>query len=86
MTREKAIEILKGHPPFSEEDFVEWEEAYNMAIEALNLNPVRHGRWIIRADGKPVCTECSCLKLGKYFDKRYFYCPHCGAKMDKVEE
>ena len=87
MTGEKAIEILKGHPPFSEEDFVEWEEAYDMAIEALKAKPVKHGKWIERhlCNGDVVyqCDQKKCYKVQIHMSP---YCPMCGAMMDEVEE
>ena len=39
MTREEAIERLKDGAPFSELLDVKWEEAINMAIEALKAQP-----------------------------------------------
>ena len=39
MTREEAIERLKDGAPFSELLDVKWEEAINMAIEALEQEP-----------------------------------------------
>ena len=39
MTREEGIERLKDGPPFSELLDVKWEEAINMAIEALEQEP-----------------------------------------------
>lgn len=46
----------------------------------LELEPVRHGRWI-RLDNtftRYMCSECRCIGYEAY-EK---YCPNCGAKMD----
>ena len=40
MTREEAIKRLKDGAPFSELVDVEWEEALNIAIKALEQEPV----------------------------------------------
>ena len=86
MTREEAIEWFlnspfyhKGHVPFE------------MAIEALKAEPVKHGHWQFAPDdSEGVCTAC-CFKIygipyaGKYMIVPYNYCPNCGAKMEGVE-
>lgn len=46
----------------------------------LDVEPVRHGRWIISSDGYyPYCSECKEEPKGGNMTK---YCPNCGAKMD----
>lgn len=55
--------------------------------EPIEYAPVRHGRWEVigqpymRKHFNPVC--CSICKRRGYNTP---YCPHCGAKMDEVEE
>ncbi len=44
--------------------------------------PVRHGKWISDA----VVTYCSVCKFGKRDERRYDYCPACGARMDGGED
>ena len=47
----------------------------------IDAEPVRHGRW-----SEPYqndiwdCYECSCC--GAKYDRKWKYCPECGAKMD----
>ena len=63
----------------------------------IEAEPVRHGRWVDRYDGKyanPLyeCSECKEKALYKYevdvLDNGHFVqalsnaCPHCGAKME----
>lgn len=47
-------------------------------IEA-DVEPVKHGRWLINSDGYyPYCSECKNEPDGRKMSK---YCPHCGAIM-----
>ena len=61
MTNEEAIERLKDGAPFNELLDVKWEEAVNMAIEALKDRPTG---WIPVSERLPEeddyksCTEC----------------------------
>lgn len=56
-------------------------------MKAVDVAPVRHGRWKMRLTGKitetwpefkAFCTVCN--KPNKQYKPPY--CPHCGAKMD----
>lgn len=73
----------------------EEREAYDMAIEALQAEPVKHGEWEEKEtylnEGDCEITEwqsARCSKCGKYHTTPYMYsfdnfnfCPNCGAKM-----
>ena len=56
---------------------------------AVDAEPVRHGRWILRnviSMPYKIAHECSCCREWGYFatfEKNY--CPNCGAKMDGKE-
>ena len=76
----------------------EWARGYDAGItEAIDIidnippadvAPVVHGRWITvyREDGTKA-DKCSvCTDAVKYFDYKYVWCPHCGAKMDESED
>lgn len=94
MTREKAIKVLRetycGNRAFCELFKVDRCrttdcEIYH-AIKALEVEPIKHGRWI-KVDKHTVkCSEC-----GNYLDMRGVnagrgdanFCPNCGAKMDE---
>jgi hypothetical protein len=99
MTREEAISVLKETiDPNVDKSFKEWKEwdkekhlpAVNMAIEALRVEPVKHGEWV--HEGVDYMTEqecwsrlpCFCSEC-KQETRAYFhnYCSNCGAKMDK---
>lgn len=64
------------------------EEALR-AIPAVDVAPVRHGRWT--HDGQRVrcgvdwwhCSNCGSLASG--VEIKFRYCPHCGAKIDGAE-
>ena len=59
-------------------------EAAIRKIQAADVAPVRHGRWlgskhkIFSTTYDYVCSKCGC----DYALAKYNYCPNCGAKMD----
>ena len=87
MTREEAIEILHDIYQFLRTQYTHrytQKVAIDMAIEALQAEPVRHGRWVkvygehLSMGHRPWAVCCSeCDKFGDYTN----YCPNCGAKM-----
>lgn len=89
MTREEAIEWFLNSPFYHKEHV-----PFEMAIEALKAEPVKHGRWIknIKVYQFPndttwqyLCSSCGYAdEHGENVDVPY--CWHCGAKMDEVEE
>ena len=59
-------------------------------IPAADVAPVVHGKWV-PSDGNPgflVCSACEdCYVVAEWADeKKWMYCPACGAKMDKEED
>lgn len=62
-------------------------------IPAADVVEVRHGRWddsgrykFPNGETAVCCTECGCaLRKKEYENSNWFYCPVCGAKMDKEE-
>lgn len=97
MTREEAIKVLSSYDvngvwadvdgkPYNAE---EQAEAFDMAIEALQADPVKHGEWE-QHDGCVLCKDddtyfytCSCCKMAITEAERglFNFCPNCGAKM-----
>ena len=53
-------------------------EAAIRKIQAVDVAPVRHGRWLHRKNGVAYCSEC---KIDTVEDETN-YCSNCGAKMD----
>ena len=51
-------------------------EAAIRKIQAADVAPVRHGRWIKHDDGVFTCSEC-----GNAESNESYFCRYCGAKM-----
>lgn len=75
MTREEAIDILVGVIATNSE---EENEALDVAIEALQADPVKHGKWENHGNEWLTCSLCD-WECAFHYD----YCPQCGAKMNK---
>lgn len=76
--RETAIKSLLNDSPgqvsYSREDAADcifW-------LDAADVAPVRHGRWLHRKSGVAYCSECEIDAVEDGTE----YCPNCGAKMD----
>lgn len=86
MTREKAIEWFLNSPFYHKEHV-----PFEMAIEALKAEPVKHGHWLKTGQSfvnpnkfrNYFCSECG-LELDEHIRSKPNYCPNCGAKMDEV--
>ena len=65
-----------------------FEEAI-LKIQAADVVPVVHGRWISKNphgyEWTFVCSNCDYVD-GYPFNDRHNYCPNCGAKMDEKED
>lgn len=96
MKRGEAIKILTEiqtkHKKYIGQ--TECNNALNMAIEALQQEPVKRGTWTItethdcEGGGIPhlICSECKSEPMA-WSSKQFFnYCPNCGAKMKGTEE
>lgn len=86
MTREDAIEILKGIQDNLEETRFLERCAIDMGIEALQ--EPKKGHWIVTSDGYGdnayicECSECKdTVWVYKDADRKWKYCPSCGADM-----
>lgn len=77
-----------------------YADGWNAAVKILKEAPaadvqeVKHGKWIKTYnnpdDGNYYCSEChNCIDIATGretpIDRDFFYCPHCGAKMEKGE-
>lgn len=53
-------------------------------VPAADVEPVRHGRWVLRHVGVGHYWECSACHKNPciYVTKDTKFCPNCGAKMD----
>lgn len=53
--------------------------------EAIEAEPVRHGKWLKNNNGTYTCSECkSWIPNEQHYYARY--CLFCGAKMEKENE
>ena len=58
-------------------------EAAIRKIQADDVAPVRHGRWVqTKAPFMNECEDCSVCGYRTVWGHRYNYCPNCGCKMD----
>ena len=89
MTREEAIIELRLGPSINEDVSEEYNDAIDMAIEALSQPEQKVGRWIEREDAFgdtfyncSACGEMWSTIDGNPWDNGMDYCPNCGAKME----
>ena len=79
--KEAAIRALLNDSPeqvgYSREDAADCIRY----MDAADVTPVRHGRWLHRKNGVAYCSEC---KIDTVEDETN-YCPNCGATM-KLED
>ena len=54
-------------------------------LPSVDAEPVRNGRWIKRDIVPDYMWKYHCSCCHSDGERRYNYCPNCGAKMDKVE-
>lgn len=54
----------------------------------VNVEEVRHGKWINHSGGEWGCSSCANIVFteGSWETPYDNYCPYCGAKMDKEQE
>ena len=65
----------------------------NAIAEVINVllmdtQEVKHGHWVIERDETVVhCNSCGwAYEYYGGLEEEWNYCPHCGAKMDEVED
>ena len=82
--REAVIEAIMSEPP--DAHYPQWYVDKIKSIPATDAAPVRHERWE-KHGSKWQCTGCKVLMSidGTPQENLLYYCPHCGAKMDKEE-
>ena len=79
--REAAIESIISEP--QDAHYPHWYSVKIKSIPAVEVAPVRHGRWFpTKAPFMNECEDCSVCGYRTVWGHRYNYCPNCGAKMD----
>jgi hypothetical protein len=55
-------------------------------LPRVDARPVVHANWVVRPSNpeQVYCSECAMILAG--VARGFFYCPNCGAKMDKEED
>ena len=86
MTNKEAATILINYfkPPIIRNDGKSVAhllalEAIDLAIEALEAEPTKHGHW----NDDNTCSRCGKEPLTEFDVRIMNYCPNCGAIMDK---
>ncbi len=76
----KAKYIKDGSKIIGERTFITFKDIEQ--ISYADVEPIKHGRW---KDSlyKKICSECN-FGISKQFVSWCYYCPRCGAKMDKI--
>lgn len=84
-----AIKLPKGF--FEEVDNV--PKFYEWLNGQPTIDPVKHGKWIkhvLKNANVPWGYDCSAcgvwFVVGDDTVEKYYYCPNCGAKMERSEE
>ena len=67
-----------------------WNDALKSVAEfAPTVDPIKHGHWINKGFEPTRCSVCGitvdAINGIPWAIKSFKYCPHCGAKMDEVE-
>ena len=78
---EAAIESIISEP--QDAHYPYWYADKIKSIPAVEVAPVRHGRWFpTKAPFMNECEDCSVCGYRTVWGHRYNYCPNCGALMD----
>ena len=96
MAKEEAISIISGYEAYGcgycLQGGDEVEEALKLAVDALEQEPIRHGKWIYGNDFHWYTASCNKCGYQRRTDikadrwNQWKYCPNCGAKMDERKE
>ena len=80
--REAVIEAIMSEPP--DAHYPQWYVDKIKSIPAADVVEVRHERWE-KHGSKWQCTGCKVLMSidGTPQENLLYYCPNCGASMDK---
>lgn len=96
ISRQKAIEAIKGCK-YTDRFFPSYAVGIIKAQPAVEIEPVRHGHWIMYPfslefditclEDDVVCSNCKkqVELIALSMAKLYKFCPYCGAKMDEVD-
>ena len=92
---ENWVTVNKYYHPYSKSNNIPINEVYAILkqMPAIDTDPIRHGHWEKSKDDNDRwrCSHCGYTYIGfngadTTFAEMCNYCPHCGAKIDEVEE
>lgn len=58
-----------------------YKPSIKKVIETIEQEP-KTGRWVVTDDDLVYCSECEDSYYPRPIDASWYYCPHCGAKME----
>lgn len=88
--RNKVLEVIFNI--MSDNKIVHKHRALNRNIKQIpKADTKRHAHWIEDKDITELTLTCNCcgysyIEADSNCEERYDFCPHCGCKMDEVEE
>ena len=86
-----ADELLELYDTNDLEEDVDWKipiEVVKQNIKdmpSVDVEHVRHGRWLPYDDAIHRCSVCG-FTSHRVYDNMFKYCPNCGARMDGEEQ
>lgn len=80
------LPIMRETDAFYQFKFSGMSEAKEAVENLPSVSPQQKvGRWVVTDDDLVYCSECEDSYYPRPIDASWYYCPHCGAKME-VEE
>lgn len=86
--REITLEDVKGYCKPRCLTIITNELLYELThpkIKVLEQEP-KTGHWILTDDNFVYCSQCEDSYYPRPIDASWYFCPHCGAKMEEVKE
>ena len=82
ISREAVINLFEEHCG----EAWNYAEVWELVEQLPSVQPIRKGHWIITDDDMYVyCSYCGDSYYPRPIDASWYYCPHCGAKMEVSE-
>lgn len=82
---------MHGSDATARELEIEYFKGMDEAMKKRNVQPIVHGKWHLRSDGKVICSCCGAVVMEVISEREEFaqeqakdfkFCYNCGAKMD----
>lgn len=86
---EDALEVLNALNSQGKIEYADYSNLYD-TIAMIETEPMRHGHWDCKGFEPVRCSVCGitvdAINGIPWAIKGFKFCPHCGAKMDEVED